>query len=163
MAIVEGRDGKLIELTPKQHKYVKARLSGVDSIPAARLAGYSNARMNAKVVAAAPVVQSALDAGFRQNEKRAEMTKQKVINGMLEAVEQAKMLADPNAQVNGWREIAKMCGYYEPQRLQVEVSVSAKRMLSQYEALSDEELLKLADQTVIDSDDFEVIDDDKPE
>ena len=159
MPIVEGADGKLVELTPMQDKYVKARIAGVDSIPAARIAGYSNAKMNAREVAASPSVQSAIEAGFRKNEKRAEMSKQKVIDGMLDAVEQAKMLADPNAQVNGWREIAKMCGYYEPQRLQVEVSVSAKRMLSVYESLSDDELLKLADQNVIDSDDFQVVDD----
>jgi hypothetical protein len=47
-----------------------------------------------------------------------------------------------------------MCGYYEPQRVQVEVSVSAKRLFSQFETLSDEELLKLAEQEILDGDEL---------
>ena len=39
-----------------------------------------------------------------------------------------------------------MCGYYAPVKQQVDVSVSAKRMVDQFEAMSDAELLRLADQ-----------------
>jgi phage terminase small subunit len=48
--------------------------------------------------------------------------------------------------IAGWREIAKMLGYYEPERRKIDVSVSAKRMVDQFETMSDEELLRLAGQ-----------------
>ena len=93
-------------------------------------------------------------------EKMSEMSKKKVMDGMLYAIDQAKLLADPSAQIAGWREVAKICGYYEPQKVKLEVSVSAKRMFSQFETLSDEELLKIAETEIIDVD-ATVVDDEQ--
>jgi phage terminase small subunit len=75
-----------------------------------------------------------------------ELDRQKVVAQIMEAIEVARLQADASAMIAGWREIAKMLGYYEPERRRVEVSVSSKRAVQHLETLSDAELLRLADQ-----------------
>jgi len=72
-----------------------------------------------------------------------ELDRQKVIAQLMEAIEVARLQSDPQAMIAGWREIAKMLGYYEPERRKIDVSVSAKRMVDQFEAMSDAELLQI--------------------
>jgi hypothetical protein len=131
-------------LSEKQRLFVDARVKGMNVIQAAQAAGYSNPEIQGYQVEKSPFVVAALEVEWKKAEKVSEMTKKKVMDGMLHAIDQAKLLADPTAQISGWR----------PQRVQVEVSVSAKRLFSQFETLSDEELLKLAEQEILDGDEL---------
>lgn len=160
MAIVVKKKGKDHVLTPAQEAFVKARVSGMNCVQAAQAAGYAVPKVKGYQLEIHPEVQAALKKEWAKAEKMSEMSKKKVMDGMLYAIEQAKLLADPSAQIAGWREVAKICGYYEPQRVKLEVSVSAKRMFSQFETLSDEELLKIAETEIIDVD-ASVIDDEQ--
>jgi phage terminase small subunit len=139
-------------LSDKQRAFVQARAKGMNVTQAAQAAGYAQPEISGYHVEKSRFVKEALTKEFTKAEKVSEMSKKKVMDGFLHAIDQAKLLADPTSQISGWREIAKMCGYYEPQRLQVEVSVSAKRLFSQFETLSDDELLKIAEQEIIDVD-----------
>ena len=139
-----------VTLTPKQLAYIDARGKGMNIIQAAQAAGYAHPEVVGYAVEKKPAVKAAIVKAWDQHEKTSVMSKKKVMDGMLYAIDQAKLLADPTAQISGWREIAKMCGYYEPQKMKVEISVSAKRMFSQFETLSDEELLKIADTEILD-------------
>lgn len=147
-------------LTQQQTEYVAARAKGMNCVQAAQSAGYSNPNVQGYQVEKAENVQLALKKEWKRAEKVMDISKKQVLDGMMDAIGQAKLMADPMAQISGWREVAKMCGYYEPQRLQVEVSVSAKRLFSQFETLSDEELLRIAEQDIIEADEFEVLPDD---
>lgn len=71
------------------------------------------------------------------------MTKKKVIDGFLEAIDMARTQAEPLVMVSGWREIGKMCGFYEPTRAELTVTIEGKRALERLESLPDAELLKL--------------------
>ena len=150
-------------LTPRQIAYVKNRAQGMHCVAAAQAAGYSNPNVQGYQVENTPIVKNALAKEWAKAEKVGEMTKKKVMDGMLYAIEQAKILADPTAQIAGWREVAKICGYYEPQKVKMEISVSAKRMFSQFEVMSDEELLKIAESEIIDVDATEILDEDQPD
>ena len=61
---------------------------------------------------------------------------------LLEAVELAKLMAEPATMVSGWREIGKMCGYFTVQH-KVDVSVSGSVVHQRLNQLSDAELLKI--------------------
>lgn len=67
------------------------------------------------------------------------------VEGIRDAIEQAKIIGDPNAQIKGWTEIARLSGLEPPKRVQVqqlpEEFVQAHRHVSQ---MSDEALLRLA-------------------
>jgi len=71
------------------------------------------------------------------------MTKKKVIDGFLEAIDMARTQAEPLVMVSGWREIGKMCGFYEPTRAELTVTIEGKRALARLESLPDAELLRL--------------------
>jgi hypothetical protein len=152
--LVDKNAEKRVELTDMQRAYVKARANGMNMKAAAQAAGYQHPGIISCKLERNPFIRAELTKQFAFMEKAGEITKKKVLDGMMHAIDQAKLLADPTAQISGWREIAKICGYYEPQKVKVEVSVSAKRMFSQFEALSDEELLKIAEQDIVDVDDL---------
>jgi phage terminase small subunit len=149
------------ELTLKQKAYVAARAKGANVVTAGSLAGFAIPDVQSYKIEKIPKVAAALAKERAKAEKMSDMSKKKVMDGFIEAIEQAKMLADPGSQIQGWKEIARMCGYYEPTKVQVEVSVSAKRLFSKFEVLSDEELLRLAETEIIDAE-YEVTDDEDP-
>jgi phage terminase small subunit len=60
------------------------------------------------------------------------------------------MMADPQAMIKGWTEIAKILGHYAPEVKKIELTLSQGRMRTKFEALSDEDLLAIAEGRVID-------------
>jgi len=76
------------------------------------------------------------------------VTRQKVMDGLLEAVTMSKLVSDPHALIKAWREIGLMCGYYAPEIKRIDISITAKRAISQLEQLTDDELLALADKDI---------------
>lgn len=83
--------------------------------------------------------------------KRAELssalqiTRADAIEGMQDAVNMAKLAGDPMSMIRGWSEIAKMLGLYAPEVKKLELSMTARNLQSKYEAMSDEELLAIAE------------------
>jgi hypothetical protein len=78
--------------------------------------------------------QTALDHNIRRDN---------VVNGMLEAIEMAKTLAEPMTMIAGWREIGRVCGFYEAVKVKVEVGASGASLSARLNQLSDDELLRL--------------------
>jgi hypothetical protein len=96
-----------------------------------------------------PKVQAYAREEMKRNEGAVEMSRGRVMDGYLEAIEMAKMQADPLTMVRGWTEVAKMCGYFAPDVKKIEISLSAKRLVDKMEQMSDDELLKFADPSII--------------
>jgi phage terminase small subunit len=67
-----------------------------------------------------------------------------VIQKLQEAIEIARIKADPAAMIRGWVEVAKMCGLYAPVRRHVEISASSAELAVRIREMRDEELLALA-------------------
>jgi hypothetical protein len=89
--------------------------------------------------------------------QRVEITKDDVIAGVKKAIDQADLLADPMAQIAGWREIAKMLGYDAPREIKVTISADASTRRRQIAQLDDDELIDLLDaRDVIDAEFYEV-------
>ena len=70
----------------------------------------------------------------------AHVTRAAVLHGFQEAIELGRSRSDPGAMIAGWREIAKMCGFYAPERKCVELSTEGLALRTRYEEMSDEEL-----------------------
>jgi hypothetical protein len=67
-----------------------------------------------------------------------------IIEGILDGITTAKMMSDGGNIIRGWESIAKILGLYAPEVKKVEVTVGQARLRHQYEALSDEQLLAIA-------------------
>ncbi len=100
-----------------------------------------------------PHVAGAREQLRNQLRVRTQITREDVVQGLKEAVEQAVILADPMAQIAGWREIAKILGYDKTPTVQVHLTGSVESMQKQLQAMPMEELLRLGGaDTVIDAD-----------
>jgi len=130
-------------LTEKQKLFVQHWAKG-DSIQSASLrAGYSDGGTVAYRLVKMPNVL-ALKAKYEAEwEATGAMSRQKVMNGMLEAIDMARMMAEPSSMIAGWREIGKICGYYAPVEHRMKVDVSGNVVVDRLNSLSDAELLKI--------------------
>jgi hypothetical protein len=79
--------------------------------------------------------------------KSSGISRKRVLEGFLEAIELAKIQADPSAMIAGWREIGRMCGYYEPEKKEISLSVDASNLYNRLRELPDEVLLRIVEES----------------
>lgn len=134
-------------LTDKQKLFVKLWAEG-DSISGACLrAGYADAHL-AYRMARQPNILALKAQHEAQYQQAAQMTRERVMEGLLEAVEMAKLMSEPATMVSGWREVGKMCGYYAPVEHKVKIDVTGNIVLDRMNSMTDAELLKVISQGV---------------
>lgn len=133
-------------LTEKQRAYAVARARG-ESVPnAMAIAGYNEQVSYGYRLDKMPNVQRLIQQEQALYAEAAQMDRKKVIDMQLEAYEMAKTMAEPATMVSAAREIGKICGLYEPKKVEVSVNGSVQHEIHRFEAMSDDELLKLLSQ-----------------
>lgn len=130
-------------LTDQQRAFVKFWAQGESPLSAAHKAGYTDGGTSAYRMIYQPNVLALYQAEKQAYEAASGMNRKRVIDGFLEAIDMAKTMADPGVMVGGWREIGKMCGYYEPVQVKHTVSVEGKTLLDRMENMSDDELFQI--------------------
>jgi hypothetical protein len=90
---------------------------------------------------------------IQEAHKRAmNMSRSRVQSILLEAVEMARLISDPNAMIRAAAEINKMCGYHAPEKHIFELGERAQEMKNKIEQKADDELLAFLDEDAIDVD-----------
>ncbi len=142
-----------IEIGSRLYQYCEARLMGMTPTQAAKHAGYADNSIATKNERN-PKVQSYLSSQREAMRRADRITRDDVINGFREAIEDAKLLSDPQAQIAGWREIGKMYGFYEPETKRIELTLNQQEQRRELELMAEDELLKLAsdDPNMVDAD-----------
>ncbi len=128
-------------LTEKAKLFVKFWAQGESVYAAAARAGYGDGATYAYRLIHYPQAKALYAQEKALYEQAAQMSRKKVMDMLVEAYDMAKMTAEPSSMVAAAREIGKMCGYYEPQKIKIEHSLAdgAARM----DRLSDEELMEV--------------------
>ena len=130
-------------LTDKQKLFVKFWAEG-DSIPnAMQRAGYNEQPSYGYRMAKMPNILAEFDRIKALWEDAAQMNRKKVMDMHLEAFDMAKLMAEPATMVSAAREIGRMCGYYEPVKQKIDITVNGQIAVKRLEAMSDEDLLKM--------------------
>lgn len=133
-------------LTTQQRAFVKYWAEG-DTIPnAMHRAGYNDQPSYGYRMAKMPNILALYHEEKRLYEEACQMTRKKVMDMLLESYEMAKLMSEPATMVSAAREVGKMCGYYEPTKTQVNVTLNGQVNVAQLGRLSDEELLKIIEQ-----------------
>ena len=150
----------LMGLTDRQRLFVEGIMKGMPQTTAARAAGFNHPHVAANRLMRTPVVLEAMQYLNHKHEKASQMTRKKVMDGFLEAIEMAKIQSDPGVMVNGCRETGRMCGYYAAEKKIIDVNITAKRAVDKLETLSDAELLEMIerDSKLIEGEFEEVLD-----
>lgn len=148
-------------LTSKERIFVEAVADGLSQRQAALRAGFSKAAdtpsFGNTVAIRAPVAAAIQERQLALREKFA-LKREDIVKGILSAIDDAKTLSDPATQIKGWSELAKMFGYYEPERKIVEISVEEATAKQQLATMSNEDLARLAGGAVYDAV-YSVVDD----
>ncbi len=137
---------KSLTPTAKQDALADGILSGLTIAQATRNAGYPSTNGTA---ARSAVVQNILDEARANLRRASNVKKADVVLGVLDAIDRAKLAGEPNTEINGWKEVAKLLGYYAPEVKKIDLTLTQGRIKSKFEQMSDDELLELASRNVI--------------
>lgn len=136
-------------LTQQQRAFVKFWAQGESPLMASVKAGYADGGTYAYRMIHQPNILALYNEEKAAYERDSGMNRKRVIDGFLEAVDMAKMLGEPSTMVAGWREIAKMVGYYEPVRVQHTVTHEGKLQVEKLDRMTDAELMELIQQQAL--------------
>jgi hypothetical protein len=118
----------------------------------------------AKWKLSSPGFRRQLDIEHNRSQRAAGMTRKDVLKGILEAIEMAKDQRQPSGMIAGWKEVGRMCGFYEPERREITLSVDKKQFIRDLKSMTIPQLLEAAaarDEAL--EGDFEVLTDDSVE
>lgn len=154
-ALVSPADASLL-LTEQEQMFVYQReVIGLSVNRAAEVAGVSAPYALMKK----PHIIAAMDQTRLAIRGRTNFTREDIVAGLHEAVEQAKLLGDPMAQIAGWREMSKLLGYDKQVNVNLHLTGSVEQVQKQLAGMSMEQLLEQAgDTNVMDGDFYRVAD-----
>lgn len=127
---------------------------GLSPARAGKLTGVHDAH----AVLKRPEVAAARTALRRTTNASLKITREDVIHGLMEAIHDAKILADPMSQIRGWAEIRKTAGLDEPLKVNIHHTDDSKQARKVLASMRDEELMALVDDANIIDADFRVVD-----
>lgn len=138
-------------MTVKQARFINEYLIDGNGTQAAIRAGYgaAGARVAAHRLLTNVAISSLIEARQRADATRLAVDRDRVLAGLLEAVEMAREQLNPAGMVAGLREIAKLQGYYAPVQAQVEWNMDVTAERQRLEALSDADLCGLIEQSAL--------------
>lgn len=122
-------------------KFVEGVMMGMSERDAHKRAGYKPSESGLTKLKKNPWIQEQLQNMVEHVVQRGRVTRNKVEGIVLEAVDIARMKAEPGDMIRGASELNKMHGYYAPEKK--EISLEGHIEVQQIEALSDTELLEL--------------------
>lgn len=128
-------------LTEMQMMFVRHWAAGETILSASSRAGYADGGTYAYRLAKDPAVIKIYEREKKLYAESCQMTRQKVMDGFLKAASMAEVLGDPTALTGAWREVGKMCGYYQEKKT-IDVNINGV-VVQKIERLSDDMLLRL--------------------
>lgn len=130
-------------LTEKAKLFARYWAQGESITSASARAGYQDGGSFAYRLTRYPQVIALYNAEKAKYEEACQMTRKRVMEGLLDGIEMAKLEGTSLGVIAGWREIGKMCGYYEPVTRKVDITISGNVQMDRLNKLSDAELLAL--------------------
>lgn len=130
-------------LTEKAKLFVKFWARGESITSASAKAGYGDGASYAYKLVHFPQAIALYKAEKAKYEEAAQMTRKKVMDGLLEGIEMCRLTADGPGVITGWKTVGQMCGYFEPRKRQLDISVTGNIRMNQ---MSDAELLRVIQQ-----------------
>lgn len=139
---------------------------GMTDVQACKKAGYDVPKEAAYKLRADVRYQTILGELQAQNAEMSKLKRQDIQDIVMEAIDMARVGADPMTMIRGAQELNKMCGFYAPEEKKYSLNISQRRIQEQFDSLTDTELLELASRTeeiVIEDAEIIEIDDERPD
>lgn len=149
----EHTPAALTHLTGEEANFVyNVEVLGLPARKAATMAGMPPSRISA------PHLVQAREALKRELRDAVAITKEDVVNGYQDAIRMAQHLADPLTMIVGWEKTAKILGYDQPQKIDININASVEVQQALVKEMSDADLVKmLGAGNVIDAEFYEIV------
>lgn len=134
----------------REKAFVRFMIEGLPQTVAAKQAGYGDYKAAARRLLAKPHIEEAVYNGQLDMQAKTNLTRSDVIEGLRAAIEDAKMLADPSSQIKGWSEIARILGFYQPDKKEIVLTASQQEVIRKLDVLNTEQLLLIAGESTLD-------------
>ena len=147
-------------LNKRQRAYVEHRMTGLSPKEAAKAAGFSpsyTSQFATTHLERHPRIKVILREAGRHALKKLALTREDVLHGLMDAVDTA---ATATELTNAWREIGRLIGAYEPEKVTVTIEDMAGENL---QTMSVQELAAIADMQRVFDGEFTRVDDPVPE
>ena len=132
----------LSELKPVHRRFCELVATEMEPKAAAKALGYSG--QYATQLMRNELVQEYLHELYMEIRRRTTYTRDKAVEMAFETFEIAKIQADAAGMSRALQELNKIHGYYEPEKLKIELSANAQRVMDTMEQLDDAKLLEMA-------------------
>ena len=134
-----------MKLSARRSKFVDEYMLDHNASRAARVAGYGvkGARLTGYRLTTNEHIKAAIALKTHEMAQQYELSKAHVIAELQGAIKVAESKLDAGAMIRGWIEIAKIMGFYAPEVIKLAVTTENRALRTQYEALSDNELLAI--------------------
>ena len=129
-------------VNPRHKQVVDAIMEGANESDALRAGGYHP--VGGRNVMRKEEVQDMLAEARAEVEDLTTIKRLDVLDIFMEAIDMARTLADPGQMINGADKVAKMMGYYAPEKKLVELGVGQNVLQAKFQQMTDEELLEIA-------------------
>lgn len=139
MAVANKADRHLTEM---QLMFVRHWAAGESVLSASSRAGYKDGGTYGYRMAKDPAILKIYEREKKLYEASVQMTRKKVMDGLVRAAEIAEIQADATGMVAAWREVGKLCGYYEPVKKTLDININGQ-ITQKVERLSDADLLSI--------------------
>lgn len=133
-------------LNIRQQKFIDAYILCGNVSESARRAGYSE-KTAAEIgyeLLRKPQIAAAVAARQATYAAQLQITKEDVIGGIAGAIRLAREQQNPPAMIQGCVALAKLCGFFAPELHHVELSSNTAAFRARLVAMSDDELVALA-------------------
>jgi len=132
-------------LTLKQDRFIDEYLIDFNASRAATAAGFSSrsAKVQGSRLLTNVNVKLSIERRQKATEKRLQVTRDNVIQGLLIAAEQARLNKDPASMIAAMSEVSKMMGFYASKPCKKTTETDSDSLKRQFEVMSDRELRAL--------------------
>jgi hypothetical protein len=136
------------KLSNEERAYAYWRGCGMTPIQALKRSGFAfnkngfNQITRINQLETNPRIRNTISRIFEENRIRYEIDRDRIVEGLLEAINVAKEQSDSTSMINGWKELAKVTGVGAPERKEIVLTQNNPSTEALRQA-PDEELLKL--------------------
>jgi hypothetical protein len=140
----------------QQDTFLQGLDLGLTPTQAAKRANYKDPRNSAKQLMAMPHLSEKIKEIVHKVRKEYALSRADVQRGIMEAIEMARLQADPLVMIRGFQEVNKMCGYYAPEEKRITLTDAQAGGIQQMQTMPLDELINLAEGEIIEA---ELLDD----
>lgn len=135
-----------MKLSARRCKFVEEYILDHNASAAARRAGFAavGARVTGHRLLTNANVKAAIALKNQEMAQQYELSKTHVVEELQAAIKVAENKLDAGSMIRGWVEIAKIMGFYAPEVIDITVTTESKAVRAKYEAMSDDELIAIA-------------------